>query len=190
MARVLSLLVVVVVALAPAPARAGQDKDKQDKKEPPKAEKIPFDKCPKAVQDAVKGRFPGAEVTSVEKETEDGKVVYDVELKHKGRKYEMDILENGTIIEIEKEIPMKDVPEAISKAVKRKYPTATIKEVMEVNKVMGKEEKPIHYEVTIEDPKVFTRPWKLSMMLYRHKEKNFQLLEHECYGFDYERYYP
>jgi len=48
----------------------------------------------------------------------------------------------------------------------------------------------INYEVSIEDPKVFTRPWKMSMILYRHKEKNFQLLEHECYGFEYEPYYP
>ena len=42
----------------------------------------------------------------------------------------------------------------------------------------------IDYEVTIEDPKVFTRPWKMSMILYRHTEKNFQLLDYECYGFD------
>jgi hypothetical protein len=48
----------------------------------------------------------------------------------------------------------------------------------------------IDYEVTVEDPKVFTRPWKMNMVLYRHTEKNFQLLEHECYGFDYEKYYP
>jgi hypothetical protein len=48
----------------------------------------------------------------------------------------------------------------------------------------------LNYEVTIEDPKVFTRPWKMSMVLYRHKEKNFQLLEYECYGFDFEKYYP
>ena len=45
----------------------------------------------------------------------------------------------------------------------------------------------IDYEVTIEDPKVFTRPWKMSMLLYRRKEKNFQLLEYECYGFDHEK---
>ena len=44
----------------------------------------------------------------------------------------------------------------------------------------------INYEVTIEDPKVFTRPWKMSMILYRHKEKSLQLLEYECYGFDHE----
>ena len=48
----------------------------------------------------------------------------------------------------------------------------------------------INYEVTIEDPKVFTRPWKKSMILYRHKEKNFRLLDYECYGFDFEPYYP
>ncbi len=36
------------------------------------------------------------------------------------------------------------------------------------------------YEATIEDPKVFTRPWKMSMPLYRHVEKNAQLLEFRC----------
>jgi hypothetical protein len=36
------------------------------------------------------------------------------------------------------------------------------------------------YEATIEDPKVFTRPWKISMPLYRRLEKNARLLEYEC----------
>jgi len=48
----------------------------------------------------------------------------------------------------------------------------------------------INYEVTVEDPKVFTRPWKMSTVLYRRTDKNFQLLDYECYGFDYEKYYP
>jgi hypothetical protein len=38
----------------------------------------------------------------------------------------------------------------------------------------------IAYEATIEDPKTFTRPWKISMPLYRRQEKNIQLLEYEC----------
>jgi hypothetical protein len=41
----------------------------------------------------------------------------------------------------------------------------------------------ITYEVTIEDPKVFTRPWKMNMILNRHTEKNFRLLEYECFSF-------
>jgi hypothetical protein len=48
----------------------------------------------------------------------------------------------------------------------------------------------IAYEVTIEDPKVFTRPWKLRMPIYRRKEANVQLLEFECFAFDLEQYYP
>jgi hypothetical protein len=39
------------------------------------------------------------------------------------------------------------------------------------------------YEATIEDPKIFTRPWKISMPLYRHLEKNAQLLEFKCVEF-------
>jgi hypothetical protein len=39
------------------------------------------------------------------------------------------------------------------------------------------------YEVTIEDPKVFTRPWKMTMPLYRRQEKNVQLLEYECHAY-------
>jgi hypothetical protein len=41
----------------------------------------------------------------------------------------------------------------------------------------------IRYEVTIEDPKVFTRPWKISMPLYRRLEPNIQLLEYRCIEF-------
>ena len=39
------------------------------------------------------------------------------------------------------------------------------------------------YEVTIEDPKVFTRPWKMSMPLYRRVERNAQLMEFRCVEF-------
>src|SRR6266851_1648055 len=36
------------------------------------------------------------------------------------------------------------------------------------------------YEVTVDDPKVYTRPWKMSMPLYRRMEKSMQLLEFNC----------
>jgi hypothetical protein len=48
----------------------------------------------------------------------------------------------------------------------------------------------IAYDVTIEDAKVFTRPWKMHMPIYRRKEANVQLLEYECYAFEWEKYYP
>jgi hypothetical protein len=39
------------------------------------------------------------------------------------------------------------------------------------------------YEVLIEDPKTFTRPWKMSMPIYLHKEPDAQILEWECYSY-------
>ena len=41
----------------------------------------------------------------------------------------------------------------------------------------------IQYEATIEDPKVFSRPWKMSMPLYRRQEKNLRVLEYECFAY-------
>lgn len=42
----------------------------------------------------------------------------------------------------------------------------------------------IRYEVTVEDPKVFSRPWKMSMILYRRVESNLQILDYECQSFE------
>ena len=42
----------------------------------------------------------------------------------------------------------------------------------------------INYEVTIEDPKVLSRPWKMRMPVARRLEPNVQILDYECYSFD------
>jgi hypothetical protein len=47
----------------------------------------------------------------------------------------------------------------------------------------------INYEATIEDPKVFTRPWKMRMPIYRHREPNAQLMEYKCVEFAEELMY-
>jgi hypothetical protein len=41
----------------------------------------------------------------------------------------------------------------------------------------------MNYEATITDPKVYSRPWKISMPLYRHVEKNARLMEFKCVEF-------
>ena len=47
----------------------------------------------------------------------------------------------------------------------------------------------MNYEATIEDAKVFTRPWKISFPLYRRMEKNAQFLEFKCVPFSEELVY-
>jgi len=41
----------------------------------------------------------------------------------------------------------------------------------------------ISYEATMEDPQTFTKPWKISMPLYRRLEKNAQLMDFKCVEF-------
>ncbi len=47
----------------------------------------------------------------------------------------------------------------------------------------------LNYEATIEDNTLFTRPWKISLPLYRRKEKNAQLNEFKCVEFAEELIY-
>jgi uncharacterized membrane protein YkoI len=112
--------------------------------------KVKPDELPKAVSDALKARFPGLEITSAAKETENGNVVFDIELTQKSRKFESDIKEDGTILEIEKEVDPKNYPKALAASVDAKYPKAKITIVMEVNLVKGKKETPDHLEVSVQ----------------------------------------
>ena len=47
----------------------------------------------------------------------------------------------------------------------------------------------LNYEATIEDKNVFSRPWKISMPLYRRKERNAQIMEFKCVEFAEELIY-
>ncbi len=47
----------------------------------------------------------------------------------------------------------------------------------------------INYEATLEDPKTFSRPWKINFLLYRHQEKNYQMFEYRCVPFAEELMY-
>ena len=40
----------------------------------------------------------------------------------------------------------------------------------------------MQYDVTVEDPEIFTEPWHMSMPLYRRQEENIRILEYECYA--------
>ena len=131
--------VAVAAALATAATRA-EEKDK----------KLDLDKIPKAVMDALKAKFPNPVIHKWTKEKEGDDVIYDIEFKQGERKCEADIKEDGTIVNYEKELAAKDLPAAVTKAVEKKYPKATMKEIMEITEVKGKEEKLEGYEIVLE----------------------------------------
>jgi hypothetical protein len=52
-----------------------------------------------------------------------------------------------------------------------------------VERFTARSPETITYEATIDDPAVFTRPWTMSMPLYRRVEADAQLLEFKCVEF-------
>ena len=58
-----------------------------------------------------------------------------------------------------------------------------------IERISARSADTLNYEVTIEDPNVFTRTWKMSLPLYRHVQPNAQLTEFRCVEFSEEMLY-
>jgi len=114
------------------------------------SEKIEPSKLPPKVSEAVKSRFPDATIVQVTKETENGEIVYDIEMTKNGKKHEMDCKEDGTLIDLQNEVSASDLPATAASAIKAKYPGSRIKEVGEILVVKDKKETREHFEVIIE----------------------------------------
>jgi hypothetical protein len=108
-------------------------------------EKVELDKLPKAVVEAVKKKFPRAELNSASKEKEDGKTVYEVNIKDGKTTIEVTLTDKGKIVSIEKEITVKDLPSVVAETLESKYPKATIKKVEEIIK----EDRTTAYELLL-----------------------------------------
>jgi hypothetical protein len=113
-------------------------------------QKIPIDELPKAVVDAVKKRFPKAELVGAAKETEGGKTEYEVMLKAGGKKIDLMLTPEGVITVIEKEIAAADLPKSVKATLEKDYPGATYKRVEEIIKVVKGKEKLEAYEILLE----------------------------------------
>ncbi len=112
-------------------------------------EKLPLDKVPSAVKESVKKRFPNAEIVGAAKETENGKVTFELNLKDHGQNIDVILTSEGAIETIEKEIAAKDLPKVVADAVAAKYPKATYKKYEEVYKMKDGKETLEYYEVVI-----------------------------------------
>lgn len=107
-------------------------------------EKIPLDKVPKAVLDAVKAKFPKGELTGAEKETDGEKVTYEVKLLDNKRKFEVIANPDGKVLAVEKVLEPSELPKPVTDALDAKYPKAKIKKAEEVTA-----DEKITYEVVL-----------------------------------------
>ena len=81
---------------------------------------------PAPVEAAFKKAYPNATVKTVSKETEDGKVQYEVESMDGAQARDLVYLADGKLVLYEELIAQTDVPAAVMTALKAKYPKATV----------------------------------------------------------------
>jgi hypothetical protein len=134
--RLMMLATTAVCLCSLSAARAGE-------------EKVSLDKLPRAVSDAVKKRFPSAELTKASKETEGGKTEYEVVIKDGGTKIDVIVDPSGVITAIEKTIAVGDLPKAVRAALDAKYAGATYHVAEEITKVKDGKEIFDCYEVVL-----------------------------------------
>jgi uncharacterized membrane protein YkoI len=110
---------VLGLVLAASPIWAGRQGQEQTKKA--KVE------LPPAVAKAVQVNCPGAEIDKMDMEKEAGIILYDIEFK--ADKGEIEVTEDGTVMDVTMIVAMKDIPESAAEAIQKAAPGAIIKQL-------------------------------------------------------------
>lgn len=125
-------------------------------------ERVPLDKLPKVVREAVEKRFPKVEMKEASKERDGDKVVYEITIEKDGKATDVTVTEAGAIILIEQEIEFKDLPTPVVKRFEEKYPRAKYKAVESVTRVAHGKETLAYYEVKLVDAD--NRTWEIEIL--------------------------
>jgi hypothetical protein len=109
----------LALSLIASTAWAKQQGQEQAKKAKPE--------LPAAVMQAVKANVPNAEIATVEVEKEAGINLYDIEFK--AGQGEIEVAEDGTVMDVATIITMKDIPKPAADAIQKAAEGATIKQL-------------------------------------------------------------
>jgi len=120
--------VVIILALGLAMATACAKQEGEETVEKPAAEESqvaePEVELPAAVVEAIEANVPGGEIDFVEVAEEAGITLYDIEFK--SDRGEIEVAEDGTVIDVVTVISMEDLPEAAAEAIQEAVEGATI----------------------------------------------------------------
>jgi hypothetical protein len=87
-------------------------------------ERVPLDSVPELVKKAALEAVPGISLHGVERETEDGVIVYEFAGVLESAHYEIEVDEKGKVIEVETEddVEVSKLPEAVTRAALKSLP--------------------------------------------------------------------
>jgi hypothetical protein len=125
--------------LLPASAAHAQERAEPDTSE-----------IPQQIMEALTARFPEAAIDKWTMEKEGEIIVYDVEFRQNGRRFEADIREDGSIHNWEQEIAISDLPEVVRASAEERYPGIVIQEIMAITAVTDGDEELEGYEIVFQ----------------------------------------
>lgn len=99
--------------------------------------KVELSAVPKAVMDTAMKEVSGFKATTANSEMEDGKTVYEIQGTADGKKVEVDVMEDGTLDEVETETEMGALPGAVTTAVMAKMPNFKASKIEESRRSAG-----------------------------------------------------
>jgi uncharacterized membrane protein YkoI len=116
-------------------------------------EKISLDKVPAKVKEAVKAKYPKAEIVSAELGDQDGKKVYEFDLKEGDKKWEVSFTPEGKFVSAEEPVAKEDdLPATVKEGFRKKYPDAKVVSIEKETSGEGDATKVV-YEIVIEKGK-------------------------------------
>lgn len=98
------------------------------------AKSIEVKDLPPAVQKTVQEQSKGAEIKNISKEKEKGAWQYEVETMRNGKHRDFNVAANGTLITVEEEIAISNIPAVAKAAIEKKVGTGKLTMVETVTK--------------------------------------------------------
>jgi uncharacterized membrane protein YkoI len=115
-------------------------------------DKIKLEELPKAVVEAIKAKFPKAELKEAEMEEEEGKKIFEVKLVNGKEEIEVTLSIDGKIIELERKLDPENLPKEIKEAIEAKFPKSKVTSAVEETE---NDKTVIEVEVTSAEGKKF-----------------------------------
>jgi hypothetical protein len=135
-------LVVAVTVLALAAVARSDDDD----------EKVPLDKVPAKIMDAIKAKYPKAKVVSAGKGDVDGTKAFEFKLKQGDKEWEAAFTPDGKFHSSEEPLKEAELPAKVKQAFRKKY--GDVKIVSAEKETTGEGEKAkVIYEIIFEKDK-------------------------------------
>ena len=90
-------IALITAGLLAAGCSSHMKSEKDEKDEGPEV-KVTMDQVPAAVKDTLQKESGGASITSVDKESDEGKTIYEADAMIGGKNYEIKVAEDGSLI--------------------------------------------------------------------------------------------